>query len=289
MNVKEQAITDEYAIYLGDSCEIIKDMPDESVGLEVYSPPFSNIYVYSNSERDLGNSKNDDEFFQHFSFLTKDLFRVLKPGRLMAVHCWDQPMLKQKDGVIGLKDLPGNLIRLFRRCGFIYHTRVTIRKCPVVEVTRTKALGLLHKQLCKDSAMSRVANPDYLVVMRKPGENKEPITHNKKDFPVSLWQKWAETIWGDINQTKTLQKESAREEQDEKHIAPLQLDVIERAVGLWSNPEDIVFTPFMGIGSEVWQAVKMGRKGIGIELKDSYYRQAEKNLKNLIRNPIRLL
>jgi len=289
MNVKDQVITDDYTIYLGDSCEIIKEIPDESIGLHVYSPPFSTLYVYSNSERDLGNSRSDDEFFRHFSFLAKDLYRILKPGRLMAVHCWDQPMLKQKDGVIGYKDLPGRLIKLFERCGFIYHTRVTIRKCPVIEVTRTKALGLLHKQLCKDSAMSRVANPDYLVIMRKPGENKNPIVHNKKDFPVALWQKWAETIWGDINQSKTLQKGSAREEQDEKHIAPLQLDVIERAIGLWSNPGDIIFSPFIGIGSEIYQAVKMGRKGLGIELKYSYYKQAVKNLKNITQVQPKLL
>jgi DNA modification methylase len=288
-SIKTQKITNDYAIYLGDSCEAVKALPDESIGLHIYSPPFSNIYVYSNSERDLGNSKNDDEFFQHFSFLAQDLYRILQSGRIMAVHCWDQPMLKQRDGIIGYKDLPGQLIKLFENVGFVYHSRITIRKCPVVEVTRTKALGLLHKQLCKDSAMSRVANPDYLVVMRKPGENKKPITHNKEDFPVLIWRKWAETIWGDINQSRTLQKGLAKEEQDEKHIAPLQLDVIERAICLWSNPGDIVFSPFMGIGSEVHQAVKFGRKGVGIELKESYYIQAVKNLKNLTKKQPQLL
>ena len=287
MNVKDQYITDQYAMYCGDTTEIIKGVPDDSIGLIVYSPPFSSLYTYSNSDRDLGNSRNDEEFFQHFDFIVSELYRILMPGRIMAVHCMNIPAMKERDGYIGIKDFRGDLIRCFQKRGFIYHSEVTIWKNPVTEMQRTKALGLLHKQIKKDSSKSRMGMPDYIVFMRKPGDNPKPITHTNESFPVSLWQNvaspaWEITppVWNDINQSNTLNRMFSDEE-SEKHIAPLQLDVIERIVNLYSNPDDTVFTPFMGIGSEVYQSVKMGRKAIGIELKDAYFEQAVKNMKSL--------
>lgn len=260
---------------------------DESIGLIVYSPPFSSLYTYSNSDRDLGNSRNDEEFFTHFDFIVKELYRIMMPGRIMAVHCMNIPAMKERDGYIGIKDFRGDLIRCFQKHGFIYHSEVTIWKNPVTEMQRTKALGLLHKQIKKDSSKSRMGMPDYIVFMRKPGENPEPITHTNESYPVSLWQNVAspaweitQPVWDDINQSNTLNRMFSDEE-SEKHIAPLQLDVIERIVNLYSNPDDTVFTPFMGIGSEVYQAVKMGRKAIGIELKTAYYEQAVKNMQAL--------
>ena len=287
MNVKDQYITDQYAMYCGDTTEVIKGVPDDSIGLIVYSPPFSSLYTYSNSDRDLGNSRNDEEFFQHFDFIVSELYRILMPGRIMAVHCMNIPAMKERDGYIGIKDFRGDLIRCFQKRGFIYHSEVTIWKNPVTEMQRTKALGLLHKQIKKDSSKSRMGMPDYIVFMRKPGDNPKPITHTNESFPVSLWQNvaspaWEITppVWNDINQSNTLNRMFSDEE-SEKHIAPLQLDVIERIVNLYSNPDDTVFTPFMGIGSEVYQSVKMGRKAIGIELKDAYFEQAVKNMKSL--------
>ena len=287
MNVKDQYITDQYAMYCGDTTEVIKGIPDDSIGLIVYSPPFSSLYTYSNSDRDLGNSRNDEEFFQHFDFIVSELYRILMPGRIMAVHCMNIPAMKERDGYIGIKDFRGDLIRCFQKRGFIYHSEVTIWKNPVTEMQRTKALGLLHKQIKKDSSKSRMGMPDYIVFMRKPGDNPKPITHTNESFPVSLWQNvaspaWEITppVWNDINQSNTLNRMFSDEE-SEKHIAPLQLDVIERIVNLYSNPDDTVFTPFMGIGSEVYQSVKMGRKAIGIELKDAYFEQAVKNMKLL--------
>lgn len=287
MNVKDQYVTDQYAMYCGDTTEVIKGVPDDSIGLIVYSPPFSSLYTYSNSDRDLGNSRNDDEFFQHFDFIVNELYRILMPGRIMAVHCMNIPAMKERDGYIGIKDFRGDLIRCFQKRGFIYHSEVTIWKNPVTEMQRTKALGLLHKQIKKDSSKSRMGMPDYIVFMRKPGDNPKPITHTNESFPVSLWQNvaspaWEITppVWNDINQSNTLNRMFSDEE-SEKHIAPLQLDVIERIVNLYSNPDDTVFTPFMGIGSEVYQSVKMGRKAIGIELKDAYFEQAVKNMKSL--------
>lgn len=287
MNVKDQYITDQYAMYCGDTTEVIKGVPDDSIGLIVYSPPFSSLYTYSNSDRDLGNSRNDEEFFQHFDFIVSELYRILMPGRIMAVHCVNIPVMKERDGYIGIKDFRGDLIRCFQKRGFIYHSEVTIWKNPVTEMQRTKALGLLHKQIKKDSSKSRMGMPDYIVFMRKPGDNPKPITHTNESFPVSLWQNvaspaWEITppVWNDINQSNTLNRMFSDEE-SEKHIVPLQLDVIERIVNLYSNPDDTVFTPFMGIGSEVYQSVKMGRKAIGIELKDAYFEQAVKNMQSL--------
>ena len=287
MNVKDQYITDRYAMYCGDTTEVIEGVANDSVGLIVYSPPFSSLYTYSNSDRDLGNSRNDEEFFMHFDFIVKELYRILMPGRIMAVHCMNIPAMKERDGYIGIKDFRGDLIRCFQKHRFIYHSEVTIWKNPVTEMQRTKALGLLHKQIKKDSSKSRMGMPDYIVFMRKQGDNPEPITHTNESYPVSLWQNvaspaWELTppVWNDINQSNTLNRMFSDEE-SEKHIAPLQLDVIERIVNLYSNPNDVVFTPFMGIGSEVYQSVKMGRRAIGIELKDAYFEQAVKNMKSL--------
>lgn len=277
MNVKNQYVDDKMALYHGDSCEVLTEIPSESVHFEIYSPPFASLYTYSNSERDLGNSKNKHEFYEHFEFIVKELYRVLIPGRLMAVHCMNLPTSKSRDGFIGIDDFRGDLIRLFEGAGFIYHSEVCIWKDPVIAMQRTKALGLLHKQIKKDSAMCRQGIPDYLVVMRKPGDNPEPVTHTNESFPVEIWQKYASPIWTDINPSDTLQYRSARDNEDEKHICPLQLTVIRRALNLWTNPNDIVLTPFMGIGSEVVTALENGRRAVGIELKDSYYRQAEKN------------
>lgn len=277
MNVKNQYVDEKMALYHGDSCEVLTEIPSDSVHFEIYSPPFASLYTYSNSERDLGNSKNKTEFFEHFEFIVKELYRVLMPGRLMAVHCMNLPTSKSRDGFIGIDDFRGDLIRLYENAGFIYHSEVCIWKDPVIAMQRTKALGLLHKQIKKDSAMCRQGIPDYLVVMRKPGENPEPVTHTNESFPVEIWQKYASPIWTDINPSDTLQYRSARDNEDEKHICPLQLTVIRRALNLWTNPNDIVLTPFMGIGSEVVTALENNRRAVGIELKDSYYRQAEKN------------
>lgn len=288
IKVNDKKITDRYAIYNADTTEAISMLPDESIGLIVYSPPFSQLYTYSNSDRDLGNSRNDEEFFTHFDFIVKELYRILQSGRIMAVHCMQIPAMKERDGYIGIKDFRGDLIRLFQKHGFIYHSEVTVWKDPVVEMQRTKALGLLHKQIKKDSSKSRMGLPDYIIIMRKPGENSAPITHTNETFPVSDWQKIASPaweiypspVWWDIKQSNTLNRMFSDEE-SEKHIAPLQLDVIERIVRLYSNEGDNVFTPFMGIGSEVYQAVKMNRRGIGIELKKEYFKQAVKNLNTL--------
>lgn len=289
MKILNQYVTEDCALYNADSVEAIKMIPDNSVGLEIYSPPFSSLYTYSNSDRDLGNSKTDDEFFTHFGFLIDDLLRILKPGRIMAVHCMNLPTSKQNDGYIGIKDFRGQLIRAFQEHGFIYHAEVCIWKNPVTAMQRTKALGLLHKQLKKDSCMSRMGIPDYVVFMRKPGENPDRVTHTNQSFPVSDWQEYASPIWDeynspvwwDINQSDTLNARSAKDEESERHICPLQLPVIERVIKMYSNEGDTVFTPFLGIGSEVYQALKMNRKGIGIELKPAYFDEAVRNIKDV--------
>lgn len=284
MNVKNQYVDERMALYHGDSCEVLTEIPSDSIHFEIYSPPFASLYTYSNSERDLGNSKNKHEFYEHFEFIVKELYRVLMAGRLMAVHCMNLPTSKSRDGFIGIDDFRGDLIRLYEKAGFIYHSEVCIWKDPVIAMQRTKALGLLHKQIKKDSAMCRQGIPDYLVVMRKPGDNPEPVTHTNESFPVEIWQKYASPIWTDINPSDTLQYRSARDNEDEKHICPLQLTVIRRALNLWTNPNDIVLTPFMGIGSEVVTALENGRRAVGVELKDSYYKQAEKNARAVTAN-----
>lgn len=280
MKCLNQVIKERYSIYNGDSCEIMNSIPDNSIHYSIFSPPFADLYVYSNSERDMGNCKSKSEFYEHFKFIVKELYRIMMNGRLVSFHCMNLPISKQKDGFIGITDFRGELIKLFQDCGFIYHSEVCIWKDPVIGMQRTKALGLLHKQIKKDSAMCRQGIPDYLVTMRKPGDNPERVEHTNETFPVQIWQNYASPVWMDINPSDTLQRTSARDEKDEKHICPLQLDVIRRGINLWTNENDIVFTPFMGIGSEVYQALKMNRRGIGIELKESYYRQAVKNCEN---------
>lgn len=266
-----------YKIKRGDCVELIKEVPSESVGFSIFSPPFAELYTYSSHVEDMGNSKDYNEFLTQFGFLVTELYRVMESGRNVGVHCMDLPIQKGKEGFIGLRDFSGLILRAFEDAGFIYHSRVTIWKDPVVEMQRTKALGLLHKQIKKDSTMSRVGIPDYLMIFRKDGERKNPVKNT--DMPVDLWQKYASPVWMDIDYGNTLQGwRDGRDGNDEKHICPLQLDTIERAIHLYTNKGDTVLTPFMGIGSEVWQAVKMGRKGIGFELKESYFDLAKKNL-----------
>lgn len=270
-----------YSIQRGDCVQLIENVKDESIGLSVFSPPFAELYTYSNHIEDMGNSKDYNEFLTQFGFLIKQLYRVMMQGRNVAVHCMDLPVQKGKEGFIGLRDFSGMILKSFEDAGFIYASRVTIWKDPVVEMQRTKALGLLHKQVKKDSTMSRVGIPDYVMIFRKDGERNNPVTNT--ELSVDLWQKYASPVWMDINYSNTLQGfRNGREENDEKHICPLQLDTIERLIHLYSNKGDTVFTPFMGIGSEVYQAVKMGRKGIGFELKESYYDLAKKNLQSVV-------
>ncbi len=280
MNVIDQTVTENFALYNSDCVDVLRGIPDESVHYSIFSPPFASLYTYSASPRDMGNCASHDEFFGQFRYLTPELYRVMKPGRLLSFHCMLLPTSKTRDGVIGLTDFRGQLIRQFQDVGWIFHSEVVIWKDPVTAMQRTKALGLLHKQIKKDSCMSRQGIPDYLVTMRKPGVNPEPVSHTglDDDMPVQMWQQYASPVWMDINPSKTLQYRSAREDDDEKHICPLQLDVIERGIKLWSNPGDTVLSPFAGIGSEGHVAIEMGRRFVGAELKRSYYEQAAKNL-----------
>ena len=286
---------DFYKIKRGDSCQLIKSIPDDSVHYSIFSPPFASLYTYSDHIEDMGNSRDYNDFFEHFKFLVKDIYRILKPGRNVSIHCMNLPTTKSHHGFIGIEDFRGDIIRLFQECGFTYHSEVCIWKDPVIAMQRTKAIGLLHKQVVKDSCMSRQGIPDYLVTMKKPGENTEPVigefdhfAGDMNDFKlegrlsIDIWQKYASPVWMDIDPGNTLQYMSARHEKDERHICPLQLDVIHRGIQLWTNPGDTVFTPFMGIGSEVYEAVKMNRKGIGFELKESYFDLAKRNLSTLL-------
>jgi DNA modification methylase len=303
-------------LYLGDSIDIVSQLPKDSIHYSIFSPPFASLYTYSASERDMGNSKTGDEFIEHFRFLVKELFRVLGNGRLVSFHCMNLPSSLSKDGYIGIKDFRGELIKLFQEEGFIYHSEVVIWKCPVVAMTRTHALGLLHNQMVKDSAMSRQGIPDYLVTMRKPGKNENPVsggfqyyigsdspelkhsdkkvnelikqelgyeinwTNDQEKDSIQIWQKYASPIWMDINPSDTLQYQSAKDNDDEKHITPLQLEVIERALQLWTNKDEFVLDPFNGIGSTGYVCQRTGRKYIGVELKQSYFDCAVTNLKN---------
>mgnify|MGYP002737691197 CR=1 FL=1 len=291
----DQHHQDNFSLYNADCLDVLSAMPDNSVHFSIFSPPFVDLFCYSSSERDFGNATSYEAFFaEFFDRLTKQLARVVKPGRIVACHCIDIPAMKERDGFIGLKDFPGDIIRSFQQAGFIYHSRVTIWKDPLIEATRTKAIGLMHKQLCKDSTISRMGLPDYLLAFRMPGGNSEPVTHpdglteyHGADDPGGagekrshhIWRAYASPVWMDIRQTNVLHHRDARDEKDEKHLCPLQLDTIARSITLWINAGEVVFTPFMGVGSEVYQAVRMGRKGIGSELKPSYYRQAVKNVK----------
>lgn len=277
IGVIDQAIGENYALYNGDSCEVLKGIPENSIHYEIFSPPFASLYTYSNSERDLGNCRTTTEFYEQFKYIVSELYRVLMPGRLVSFHCMDLPLSKERDGIIGIRDFRGEMIRLFEDAGFVLHSQVCIWKDPVTAMQRTKALGLLHKQIKKDSCMSRQGIPDYLVTMRKPGENPERVTHTNESFPVDVWQRYASPVWMDINPSDTLQASSAKEDKDERHICPLQLGVIRRGINLWTNPGDTVLTPFLGIGSEAVVALQQGRKAIGIELKSSYYKQAVRN------------
>ncbi len=276
-----QATGKGFTAFHGDCIDVVRQLPDSSVGFSVYSPPFGDLFIYSDSEADMGNSSSDGQFFEHYKFLIKEMARVTKPGRLSAVHCSDLPFRKWKDGKLGIRDFSGDIVRAHEQYGWTLHSRVTIWKDPVVEMTRTKALGLLYKQLQKDSTKSRTGMPDYLLVFRNEGENTEPVGHKPAEFPVEQWQRWASPVWMDINQTNTLNVRMAKEAQDEKHLCPLQLDLIERALILWSNPGDVVLSPFMGIGSEGYCARRLKRKFIGVELKESYWTHAVRHLQSV--------
>jgi DNA modification methylase len=292
--LEDVARGDRYELHLGDCVELARRMPDDSVGYSIFSPPFASLYTYSATGRDMGNCQGDEQFEEHFAFLVKELYRILMPGRLVSFHCMNLPTSKERDGIIGIRDFRGQMIRVFQREGFIFHSEVCIWKNPVTAMQRTKALGLLHKQLVKDSCMSRQGIPDYLVTMRKAGVNFSPVSGRLNRWigdqshstngngtakeSIELWQRYASPVWMDINASRTLQRTSAREEEDERHICPLQLDVIERALELWSNHDDVVYSPFAGIGSEGWIAIQTGRRFIGHELKGQYWKQAVANL-----------
>lgn len=287
MKVLNQEFGRDWALYHGDCVEVSKGIPDNSIHFSIFSPPFSNLYIYGDSERDCGNSANDDEFFQHFGYLIPELLRITKPGRLCAVHCKDLVNYKGRDGAAGLRDFSGEIIRHFSAAGWQYHSKVVIWKDPVIEMQRTKANGLLYKTLRHDASYTRQGMPEYLLIFRKWPRNEEqelaqePVLHTKEGFPLEMWQRYASPVWFDIRQTRVLNVEQARESQDEKHICPLQLDVIERAIELWTNPGDVVLSPFAGIGSEPYVALDMKRRTIGIELKESYWRVACKNLREM--------
>jgi len=287
MKRESETVQTEFAtLKLGDCVQLIQTEPDESVGFSMFSPPFAELYTYSDELEDMGNSKDYKEFMYAFGFLTRELFRVIQAGRNVAVHCMDLPIQKGKEGFIGLRDFSGMLLKAFDDAGFVYHSRVTLWKDPVTEMQRTKALGLLHKQIKKDASMSRVGIPDYLLVFRKPGDHQNPVIHQDTDptkpnyLPVDLWQRYASPVWMDIDYGDTLNKQEAREEKDEKHICPLQLQTIERAIHLWTNEGDMVLEPFGGIGSVPFKAVKMKRKAIAFELKKSYFDVMVKNVKS---------
>lgn len=298
-----------WTLHIGDVCHEIKHVPNDSIHYSIFSPPFSSLYTYSDYPQDMGNCSGDEEFFKHFRFLAEDLLRVLLPGRLVSVHCMQIPAMKQRDGFIGVRDFRGDIIRLFESIGFIFHSEVVIWKDPLIEATRTKAIGLMHKQVCKDSAMCKQGMPDYLVTFRKPGENPEPVSHpsgltrwigdpqqkpeippptsiysdethdqTKNKYSHHIWRRYASPVWMDVNQTNVLKYSHARDNDDERHICPLQLDVISRGIELWSNPGDVVMSPFAGIGSEGHQAILMGRRFVGFELKPSYAKIALNNL-----------
>ena len=302
MNCINQVTTDQWSLFNGDCVEVLQGIPSQSIDYSIFSPPFASLYTYSSSARDMGNVRDDVEFFAHFAHLVAELRRVMRPGRNVSFHCMLLPTSKERDGYIGLKDFRGDLIRAFQSAGFIYASEVCIWKDPVTAMQRTKALGLLHKTVRGNASMSRQGIPDYLVTMRAPGECTDRVRHYRDDaecrevcaeeeldysreqsriYPVDRWQQIASPVWSDINPSDTLQYRSAREHDDERHICPLQLEVIRRGVELWTNPGDVVLTPFAGIGSELFVSVEMGRKAIGVELKESYYAQAVRNLQSI--------
>lgn len=284
MNCIDQITHERYTAIRGDCVEALSGLPDHCIDYSIFSPPFASLYTYSNSPRDMGNVRSDEEFFEHFAYLVTELRRVMKPGRNVSFHCMLLPSSKTTDGVIGLKNFRDDLIEAFESQGFVHHSESTwpaeivIWKDPVTAMQRTKALGLLHKTVRENATMSRMGVPDYLITVRAPGEVEDRVKHDAKDYPVEHWQKIASPIWMDINPSDTLQHRSAREHDDERHIAPLQLEVIRRGVQLWTNPGDVVLSPFMGIGSEGFVALELGRRFVGVELKASYYEQAVRNL-----------
>ena len=269
---------DGWAAYNGDCVDVLAQMPDNSIDFSVYSPPFGSLFVYSDSAADMGNSSTDGEFAEHYAYMVREKLRVTRPGRLTAVHCSDLPMTKWKDGAVGIKDFSGDIIRIHQAAGWIYHSRRTIWRCPVVEMTRTKHVGLLYKQLRKDSTKSRGGMPDYLMTFIKPGDNDHPVEHTPEDFPLSQWQEWASPVWMSVDQTNVMKVKGSKDQDDERHLCPLQLDVIERALVMWSNEGDVVLSPFMGIGSEGYMTLKAHRKFVGVELKETYWRQACEHL-----------
>lgn len=312
INCVNQVVTPDYAIYEGDACELIRAIPGDSIDFGVHSPPFEGLYKFSNFDRDISNNEGPG-FWEHYAFLIQELLRVTKPGRLHSVHVMQLPTSKTRHGFIGMRDFRGEVIRAYEDAGWIFHSEVCVWKDPVVAQQRTKSIRLLHKQITKDSTISGQGLADYVVTFRKPGENADPVagmfktfigegldvsdeayrrycanppagSTNWKPWPLDMWrsvlvwQRYASPVWSDINQTRTLQYRSARDEKDEVHISPLQLDVIERCIDLWSLPGEVVLTPFLGIGSEVYAAVEMGRRGVGFELKPSYFAQAVKNI-----------
>lgn len=289
--VLNQSHGENWTIYNGDCVEVINMMPENSLHLTVTSPPYASLYTYSNSDRDMGNSINDEQFYQHFDFLIAGLHRATKPGRIVVIDCMNVPAMKERDGYIGLKDFRGDIIRAFQKAGFIFHSEHCAWKDPLIEATRTKALGLMHKQLCKDSTRSRAGIPQYLLAFRKDGENTEPVAHingltefagenppNQGTLSHERWRRYASPVWMDINFSNTLNAKAARDNEDERHVCPMALDLIERAIQLWSNPGDVVYDPFSGVGSTGYQAIRMGRKFVGSELKKSYFDQAVKNI-----------
>lgn len=310
-NIINQTLGETFALYHGDCCEVLSGMPDNKIHYSLFSPPFASLFTYSNSDRDMGNSKTDHEFFEHFSFLAQELYRVTMPGRLVSFHCMNLPARMSHDGFMGVKDFRGDLIRIFQKVGFIFHSEVCIWKDPLVQATRTKVLSLAHKQISKDSSRCAQGLPDYIITMRKNGDNPEPIAHGRGfekyygDKPIAglvktdnprtnkyshkVWQRYASPVWFDINQTNTLNVKMARAQNDERHICPLQLDTISRCLELWSNEGDTVLDPFVGIGSTGYQSIQMGRKFIGVELKESYYNQAAKYLEGIENKPKQLM
>ena len=298
MTILNQEHSKNWSLYNADCVELMADMPDESIDYSIFSPPFAALYTFSDSLQDMSNCKTEQEFYDQFLFAVDELHRILKPGRLVSCHCMQLTATNQSNGYIGLKDFRGDLIRIFQKAGFIFHSEVVIWKDPLLSAIRSKTHGLMHKQIVKDSSMCRQGLPDYVVTMRKTGENYIPISHpeglseyagfdppTKGNLSHEIWHKYASPIWMDIRQGNTLNKALAKENKDERHMTPLQLDVIERCITLWSNPNDIVFSPFGGIGSEGYQAVKMGRKSVAVELKTSYYNVAVSNMRMIENAP----
>lgn len=285
-----QTVNDTWALHHGDCVDVLSQYGDESFDYSVFSPPFASLYVYSDSENDMGNCSTDEEFFEHYKFLAEQLFRVIKQGRCVSVHCMNLPSTMQHNGYIGIRDFRGDIIRTMQDAGFVYHSEVVIWKDPVTAMQRTKALGLLHKQVTKDSCRSRQGLPDYVCTFRKPGDNPSPVAGefdhwcgddsfvNTGNLSIDIWQRYASPVWMDINQSRTLNYRRARGEKDIRHICPLQLDVIHRCLQLWSKEGDVVLSPFAGVGSEGYESIKLERKYVGIELKHEYYEQAKLNL-----------